>query len=121
MVLMSHCPGHGGFRIGTVTLVIAFRHPVVCSEYSIVHKFCGPCSVMQKSCYCICLQWGLSTCLREKYYCVHKRGNWSPLSISRGFSVYSMNKTGAWRKKNVYDLCNCCKLIEQLFSTVKFL
>ncbi len=29
---------------------------------------------------------------------VHKRGNYSPLSKYRGFSVYSMNKTGGRRE-----------------------
>ncbi len=43
----------------------------------------------------------MSRCSREKVLMctvVHIRGNWSPLSKYRGFSVYSMNKLGGRRK-----------------------
>jgi hypothetical protein len=42
----------------------------------------------------------MSRCSREKVLMctVHRRGNSSPLSKYRGFSVYSMNITGGRRK-----------------------
>jgi hypothetical protein len=36
---------------------------------------------------------------RERVLGLHKRKNWNPLSKYRGFSVYSMNKTGGRRRK----------------------
>ncbi len=35
------------------------------------------------------------------YYCVQKKGDWSPVSKYRDIGVYSMNKTGSWKKLSI--------------------
>jgi hypothetical protein len=55
----------------------------------VIQKMMSPCSIWQ----------GLWAAAQERrFLCINKRGNYSPLSKCRGFSVYSMNKTGGRRK-----------------------
>jgi hypothetical protein len=80
-------------------------------RHIVIKKTMSHCSIWQ----------GLWAAAQERrYICVHKRGNSSPLSKYRWFSVYSMNKTGG-RRKMFVTMANAASWLSSCWAPSQFL